>query len=117
MNLINRTRNSIRTILTAGVLLAVPVLAVAVHAQPVSMAKFTLPYEVRWNKITVPAGEYTMLFKSEEHVAFIRQEHGRRSYLIGLPLTDMSKDGNAGLVVTNTAGQHTVRILNIPELG
>jgi hypothetical protein len=116
MTLINRTKNSIRTILAGAVLMAIPVLAVAVHAAD-CVATFTLPYEVHWNKTVLPAGEYTMKFKSAGGTAFIRSTHGTRSYVITLPTVDQSNEENAGLQVTSAAGQHMVRAMNLPQLG
>jgi len=118
MTLINRTtQNSIRTILAAALLMAIPVLAVAVHAQGGLGAQFTLPYEVHWNKAVVPAGEYIMMFRQANHSAILLSTHGTRSYLIGLPIVSNSQKDNGGLVVTSAAGQHTVRALNLPQVG
>jgi hypothetical protein len=119
MTLINRTTNSIRTILAAAVLMAVPAGAVAVHAQDNSVsAKFTLPYQVRWNKTVLPAGEYTINFRSQNRAAVIRPVHGTQAFLTGVPMVGESNNKeDAGILVTNSAGQHIVRSMNLPELG
>jgi hypothetical protein len=48
---------------------------------------FTLPYETKWNKVAVPAGEYSISIYSQSHqIAMLRAVSGHQSAIFLVPV-------------------------------
>jgi hypothetical protein len=58
-----KLRNRLATILAVA-LIAFGIGATQAIAQPAVIGNFTLPFEVRWNNVALPAGDYTFDLKS-----------------------------------------------------
>ena len=107
----------VKSKLFAVVVLATCLFAVAVHAQPSLVGKFTLPYEVHWNHAVLPAGEYSIRMDSKGIPAVVRSASGDRAFYIAVPTIADSKNGGTNLLITVRGQEHRVRSLNLPEFG
>lgn len=49
---------------------------------------FTMPYETKWNNVTIPAGEYAISIYSEsQQIAMLRPANGRQSAVFLVPVS------------------------------
>ena len=88
---------------------------VAGHANAqVFQGKFTLPFQARWGKATLPAGDYSFKLDSVRTTCTLRLYRGRNGVGMILPQSyDKAYSGHAELTVE----QGTVRTLRLPEIG
>jgi hypothetical protein len=88
---------------------------VAGHANAqIVQGKFTLPFQARWGRATLPAGDYSFTLESVSPTCMLQVYRGRNT--VGMILAqsyDKSYSGHAELTVE----QGTVRSLNLPDLG
>ena len=110
------TPASVRLLL--GVVIATFVFTVAAKAQPSFAGKFTLPYEVRWGKAVLPAGDYVIRMDSTASPAKISPANGSSAGVYTeYPLVEDSHMSGVYLTITNNANQRRVRSLNLPQFG
>jgi len=102
--------------LFAVVLLTVCALAAAANAQTYS-AKFTLPFEVHWGKILLPAGDYTISMNSLTNVALVQSANGKTAGFTPIPITASNDQGTTALSVMVRGNERIVRSLNLPARG
>jgi hypothetical protein len=88
---------------------------VAGHANAqVFQGKFTLPFQARWGKATLAAGDYSFTVHSVGPTSMLHLYRGKNGAgMILAQSFDKSYSGHAELTVE----QGTVRALNLPELG
>ena len=121
------TRKNLFSKLTAKLLvaaLAVSALfaATTMNATPSFRGKFSLPYEVRWGKAMLPAGEYWLQvdYVDTAKVVTIQEAKSNKTVAIFLsPITEGDKnikDGSA-LLIASKGGQRIVHSLKLAELG
>ena len=103
--------------LLLGVLIATCVFTAAANAHPSFTGKFTLPYEVRWGRAVLPAGEYFIWMDSTVAPAMVASASGSRTIHTQFPVTADSKGGSTSLTITNQGNERTVRSLNLPGIG
>jgi hypothetical protein len=61
---------------------------------------FTLPYETKWNNVTIPAGEYTISIYSEsQQIAMLRPVSSRQSAVFLVPVSHDYNDDCASSTV------------------
>jgi hypothetical protein len=110
------TPASVRLLL--GVVIATFVFTAAANAQPSFAGKFTLPYEVRWGKAVLPAGDYVIRMDSTASPAEISPANGSSAGVFTeYPLVEDSHMSGVYLTITNNANQRRVRSLNLPQFG
>ena len=117
MRLMNRCSFSTRILLLVGVLMAIPAFTAPANAEPTWAGKFTLPYEVTWNKTVLPAGEYTVRVNSKGAPLFISSTQGNTRMFTFTPIVADSMPGGTNILVSAAGGRHIVRLLNAPSLG
>jgi hypothetical protein len=110
------TPASVRLLL--GVVIATFVFTAAANAQPSFAGKFTLPYEVRWGKAVLPAGDYVIRMDSTASPAKISPANGSSAGVYTeYPLVEDSHMSGVYLTITNNANERRVRSLNLPQFG
>jgi len=78
---------------------------------------FTLPYEVRWASVTLPAGDYTLRVDSVSAPRFIYLTGSKSAIVLaGVPNTRGSSD-HSELVLVETAHGYAVRSLAVGDVG
>lgn len=79
--------------------------------------KFTLPYEVKWGKNVVPAGEYKIDTGYAGNMAMVRSTDGK--FVTFTPVANKTESDNSGssIRVVALGNQHLVRSINLPARG
>lgn len=113
----NNTRHSITAKLILGALFATCVFTAAANAQPSFEGKFTLPYEVHWNHVVLPAGEYSIQLDAQGMPAVVRSTSTGNSVNTYTPILADREKGAARLTVTIRGNERRVRSVNLPEIG
>jgi len=109
------TRIRISTLLRFLGLVLLAVCFNAGHAgAQVFQGKFTLPFEARWGRATLPAGDYSVTLDSANPMCTLKLQRGNRVVaMILAQAKDMNNSGRAELTVV----RGTVRALNLPSIG
>jgi hypothetical protein len=108
---------SIKAKLFAAVVLATCVFTVAANAQPSFEGRFTLPYEVHWNRAVLPAGEYSIQVDAKGMPAVVHSTSTGKSVNTHLPILADLEKGAARLTVTISGNERRVRSMNLPQIG
>jgi hypothetical protein len=88
------------------------------NAQVVCAGKFTLPFEARWDRAVLPAGDYSFTLDSVEPFARIQLYRGTKAVaLIQSGAYDEVSSGASALTVVSDSAGNTVRDLSLPEIG
>jgi hypothetical protein len=103
--------------LLLGVLITTCGFTVAANAQPSFAGKFTLPYEVHWGQAVLPAGEYSIRMNSMSALPEVSSASGSRKVYTLPPVIADGERGGTYLTITTQGNEHTVRSLNLPQLG
>jgi hypothetical protein len=79
---------------------------------------FTLPCEVRWGSVTLPAGDYTLRMDSVSAPRFIYLKGEGKSAVVlaGVP-NPRGSSNHSELVLVETAHGYAVRSLSVGEVG
>jgi hypothetical protein len=117
MKTFNTTRHSTTAKLILGVLFATCAFTAAANAQPSFEGKFTLPYEVHWNRAVLPAGEYVIEMDAIGAPAVLRSTSSGKSLSTNSPILSEGEKGAARLTVTIDGNDRRVRSVNLPEIG
>jgi hypothetical protein len=89
----------------------------ATLADPAYGGKVTLPYEVRWGGVVLPAGEYSLRLDSIGGPLHVVDASGRiRALVYGFP-DSPTKAQPTSLLITRDGAQRTVRSFNCPPWG
>jgi hypothetical protein len=99
------------------VTLATCAFAAAANAQPSYTGKFTLPHEVRWGSVVLPAGNYSIIMDSPSAPALVWSANGERKMFTTPPMIADSEKGAASITMTVNGNERIVRSVNLPELG
>jgi hypothetical protein len=99
------------------VTLATCAFAVAANAQSGFTGKFTLPYEVHWGTVVLPAGEYTISMDSLHTATLVQSGNNNQSFYTRIPLMEDSEKGAACLFITVQGNERMIRSLNLPQYG
>ena len=107
--------------LFAVALVATLLFAGGANAQNAYSGKFTLPYEVRWDRAMLPAGEYQLRvdYMPEQFVTIQEAKSGKTVAKVLCFITESdknTKDGSA-LLIASSEGQKIVHSLKLAELG
>ncbi|PYU21890.1 MAG: hypothetical protein DMG32_19480 [Acidobacteria bacterium] len=105
-----------RVRLLAIVTLATCAFTAAANAQSFT-GKFTLPYEVHWGAVVLPAGDYSITMESSSVPALVSSANGEIKMFTRLPITANSEKGAAGLLISVRGDERTVRSVNLPQYG
>ena len=108
--------------LLAAALVATALLAATtMNATPPFQGKFSLPYEVRWGRAMLPAGEYWLRVDYVGPATIVtvqRAESGKKVAMLLSPVSEEdknTKDGSA-LLIASKGGQRIVHSLKLAEL-
>jgi hypothetical protein len=78
---------------------------------------FTLPYEVRWANVTLPAGDYTLRVDSVSAPRFIYLTGGKSAIVLAGVPNQRESSNHSQLVLVDTARGYAVRSLAIGQVG
>ena len=111
-----RSLKSVRILLLA--VLAAGLSASLASAQEYE-GKFTLPYEARWGKAVLPAGDYSFRVNPSRDSCITLVSQGRRG--VALILTSKTTRGevagSSALIAVRSAGSYRIRALRLAEAG
>jgi hypothetical protein len=111
-----RSLKSVRILLLA--VLAAGLSASLASAQEYE-GKFTLPYEARWGKAVLPAGDYSFRVNPSRDSCITLVGQGRRG--VALILTSKTTRGevagSSALITVRSAGSYRIRALRLAEAG
>jgi hypothetical protein len=84
---------------------------------PMFKGKFTLPYEVHWGNVVLPAGEYTIANSDPVRPQFMYvQTEGATYVLLAGPTADF-RGSSSQLELENIDGAHFVKRLEVASSG
>ncbi|MGO9273617.1 MAG: hypothetical protein ACLQOO_25830 [Terriglobia bacterium] len=85
----------------------------------VCKGQFTLPFEARWGRATLPAGDYSFTLNSAGQPSIITIGQGNRSVamVMAQSTTDSDTSKASELTVTRSGGHARIRVLHLAELG
>lgn len=81
---------------------------------------FTLPYETKWNNVTIPAGEYSISIYSENNeISMLRPESGRQSAVFLVPLAHEYTEScaNSTVSMSKVRDEWSVRSVCLADRG
>jgi hypothetical protein len=111
-----RSLKSVRILLLA--VLAAGLSASLASAQEYE-GKFTLPYEARWGKAVLPAGDYSFRVNPSRDSCITLVSQGRRG--VALILTSKTTRGevagSSALITVRSPGSYRIRALRLAEAG
>jgi hypothetical protein len=114
---IKMMEQSVKAKLFAAVVSATCVFTVAANAQPSFEGKFTLPYEVHWNRAVLPAGEYSIQVDAKGMPTVVQSTSTGKSVNTNPPILADLEKGAARLTVTIRGNERRVRSMNLPQIG
>jgi hypothetical protein len=91
--------------------------AVPAAAQNAFQGSFTLPYEVRWQNATLPAGDYTFDMKSMATPSRITVKGPNGSQFIAAIVADEKASERSMLVIEHRGNRAVVSELRLAEAG
>lgn len=103
-----------------GAVIAFAVIAPRLQAGPAVQGKFTLPFNAKWGKISLPAGDYTLAINHYNSMTTVVIARSGRNVGVTLPeIFDYTenKSKTAELVCIRHNGMVTVRELRVPQVG
>jgi len=106
-----------RLILLLIVTLATCAFSAAANAQSGFTGKFTLPYEVHWGTVVLPAGEYTISMNTVDAATLVQSANNNQSFYTRIPMIEDSEKGTACLFITVHGNERMIRSLNMPQYG
>jgi hypothetical protein len=100
--------------ITAGV-------AGAQHSPAMYEGKFTLPFETRWGRAVLPAGDYTLTVDSTALPATVTvhsvRENKTAPMIMAQAISQHGASDQSALIVARNSGKGVVRGLQLAELG
>jgi hypothetical protein len=111
-----RSLKSVRILLLA-------VLAAALSASLASAqdyeGKFTLPFEARWGKAVLPAGDYSFRVNASQIPCMVSVSQGRQTlaFILTSDTTRGRVAGSSALIAVRSAGSYRIRALQLAEAG
>ena len=109
-------------VFAAALLAALLSVSVASAPSPIFQGKFSLPYEVRWGKAMLPAGEYWLRVDYVGPATIVTVQQAESGKTVAMVLSSSAegdkntKDGSA-LLIASRGGQRIVHSLKLAELG
>ena len=91
--------------------------AATANAQSNFTGRFTLPYEVHWGTVALPAGDYSITMASYAAPALIRSASGKAKMFTRTPVRADSEKGAAYLFIAVRENERRVLYLNLPQFG
>jgi hypothetical protein len=111
-----KSRRNRALIIVAFALAAVFASAVPASAQVAFQGKFTLSHQVRWQKATLPAGNYTFEIQSLATPRIVLRGPNGPQFINGF-ITDQKAVGHSMLVVENRGNQSCITELRMAPIG
>jgi len=90
------------------------------NAAPPYAVRFTLPYEVRWDRAVLPAGDYLLRFRDVGTSVFVQiqdAKSGKHVTFIAPPWGISDAKGTSALLIAAEGNQRVVHSLRLAELG
>jgi hypothetical protein len=105
-------------LLTLGLLVSFLWASVA-NAAPLYRGRFSLPYEVRWGHVVLPAGEYLLRFVDIQTRVFVVIQDAKSGKEVAYlaPKTKSETQGKSALLIADKSNQRVVHSLRLAELG
>lgn len=103
-----------------GAVIACAVVAPRLQARAAVQGKFTLTFDAKWGKVSLPAGNYTLAINHYSSMATVVISQSGRNVGIALPeIFDYTenKSKTAELVCIRHNGMVTIRELRVPQVG
>jgi hypothetical protein len=93
--------------------------AAVANAAPLYRGRFTLPYEVRWGQVVLPAGDYLLGFQDIGTRVFvlIRDAKSGKDIAFVAPLGNSDAKGTSALLIAGEGNHRVVHSLRLAELG
>ncbi len=91
--------------------------AAAANGQSSFTGKFTLPHEVHWGTVALPAGDYSITMVSPAAPILIQSASGETKMFTSVPVRADSEKGDAYLLITVRGNERRVSAMNLPQLG
>jgi hypothetical protein len=113
-------RHITRATLLGAAVLAVCFSAVTANAQSAIQGKFTLPYEVRWGRAVLPAGNYLFTFSDDSTHPTVVVRGANTFRTVAFERVDVQESGAKGesaLLIGTRGERRVVHSLRIAELG
>ena len=79
--------------------------------------RFTLPYQVHWDKAVLPAGDYTIHMPTVHSPALVRSANGKISAFVFTAIAGDREEGGPRLTIVNRGGERKVASFNLPQAG
>lgn len=99
-----------------GVAIATGLFAGTANAQSLVKGTFTLPYEVRWGRALLPAGQYSIQIDSVNAPARVTTPTGAiRAFVVARSIDSAMTGHPTALVITRGEGERVVRAFNWRE--
>jgi len=104
-------------------ILLLAVLAAALSASLASAqdyeGKFTLPFEARWGKAVLPAGDYSFRVNASQIPCMVSVSQGRQTlaFILTSDTTRGRVAGSSALIAVRSAGSYRIRALQLAEAG
>ncbi len=114
---ISQRFKSVRILLLA--VLAVGLSAGAASAQTFE-GKFTLPFEARWGKAVLPAGDYTFNVDPDTAPYIVVLRHKQKGVAYVTTDSVISRDafsGSSALIAVRSGGKYRIRTLHLANAG
>jgi len=91
----------------------------SLKAQPAYRGRFTLPFEIRWGTMVLPAGNYsfTMQSATDSGMVAVRGEHARALIMNPVDIRESKVSDVSHLIVVRSGRKGTVRALYLGPLG
>lgn len=95
-------------------------IAPRLQATTAVQGKFTLPFEAKWGKVSLPAGDYALAINQYSSMA--RVVISQSGHYVGITLPEVfdyteNKSKSAEIVCIRHNGVTTVRALRLPQVG
>jgi hypothetical protein len=82
--------------------------------------KFTLPFEARWGKAVLPAGDYSFRIDTNNDSCIVSVSQGGRGVAFIMPDGAASRGevaGSSALIAVRSAGSYRIRAFRLAEAG
>jgi hypothetical protein len=91
--------------------------AIPAAAQTSFQGSFTLPIDVRWQNVTLPAGNYTFVMKSASAPSQIQLRGAKGAFILANTASTNEPGGRSVLIIEHRGGSRFVRELYLAPIG
>jgi hypothetical protein len=112
-------RTSSRVVRSLVLTVASAFIFAGIASAQVCKGQFTLPFDARWGRATLPAGDYSFTLNSAGQPSIVKIEQGNRNIALVMAQSATASDASreSELIVTRSGGSARIRVLHLAELG